>query len=488
MRWQVAASAIVLSALLAGCTVGPDYRKPPILSSHAPGAALTGADDPAFDQKAQVPGRWWQLYNDPLFDTLEEKALTRNTDLRVALATLEQAQAELRGVELRSTPQTSLTIDPTYGQASGDANGAPGALKPGAVYDAMESISYDLDLFGRLRRSIEAGRADVEVTQAAMDLARVNIAGQTANAYSSICSAGLQIAVTDRSITLARRTLDVTQRRFDAGIAGINDVVRARTLLRQTEASLPALEGKQRTALFTLATLTGDTPEAFSPEVAGCVKPPLIRSAIPVGDGAALLARRPDVRQAERTLASAIAGIGVSTADLYPSITIGGGFGTTATALGHVVQNRAFHWNVGPMITWNFPNFSAARAEIAGSNAAARGALGQFDGTVLKALRETDSALVTLARQLDTERDLTGARDDAATAQRNVARLYDGGIGEFLDTLDAERTLIEADSNLAQATGEVSQDQIALFMALGGGWQEAPLPDRGSLGSVTAPR
>ena len=280
----------------------------------------------------------------------------------------------------------------------------------------------------------------------------------------------------------------MAQRRFDAGITGINDVVRARTLLRQTAATLPSLVTQQRSGLFTLATLTGDAPEAIPAAVSSCAKPPLIRTAIPIGDGAGLLARRPDVRQAERKLAASVAAIGVSTAALYPSITIGGGIGTTATSLPDIVRNRAFMWNVGPLLTWNIPNLSAARAQVAESNAAARGALAQFDGTVLTALRETEIALTTLARQLDTERDLAAARDDAATANANTAKLYAGGIGEFLDTLDAERTLIEAENALTTATAQVSQDQISLFMALGGGWQDMPAVEETPLQTVTVKR
>lgn len=257
-------------------------------------------------------------------------------------------------------------------------------------------------------------------------------------------------------------------------MAGINDVVRARTLLRQTNATLPNLEARQRTALFTLATLTGDQPQDFPTAVAACSHPPVLRQSIPIGDGAALLARRPDIRRAERQLASSVAGIGISSAALYPSITIGGSLGTTATRLTDIARDRAFHWNVGPLITWNFPNRSSARAEIASANAAARGALAQFDGTVLTALRETDTALTNLARQLDTERELAAARDDAAAANANIQRLYAGGVADFLDRLDAERTLIQAENALAAATVQVSQDQITLFLALGGGWQAAP--------------
>ena len=169
-----------------------------------------------------------------------------------------------------------------------------------------------------------------------------------------------------------------------------------------------------------------------------------------------------------------MASIGGVTAGLYPSVTLGGSIGTEATSLADIVRNRAVQWNVGPMVSWTFPNTAIVRAEIAASNDQARADLAAFDGDVLTALRETETALVTLARQLDNERDLLGARDDAAEASRNTLRLYNGGVGEFLDTLDAERTLISADTALASATAQVSQDQIALFLALGGGWENAP--------------
>ncbi len=248
------------------------------------------------------------------------------------------------------------------------------------------------------------------------------------------------------------------------------------------------LVADRQAALATLATLVGDPPEAMPTAVAACAAPPLLRRPIPIGDGAGLLARRPDVRQAERQLAAAVAEIGVSTAALYPSITLGGALGTTTSHLGDIVSNRAFHWNVGPLVTWNFPNQSVARAEIAAANAAARGSLAQFDGTVLTALREAETALTALARSLDTERELTAARGDAALSNRNVARLYAGGVGEFLDTLDAERTLIQAEDALATATAQVSQDQVELFMALGGGWQDALPVQAGDLSAVTTDR
>lgn len=485
IRARVAPAALL--ALLAGCTSGPDYRPPALADGAASGAPpLLAAQGPAF-APAPLPPHWWRLFADPTLDALVEKALVRNTDLRAALASLQQAQAQLREAERQRTPSTSLSINPTYGQASGDENGSPTALSPGPVYDGGFTVSYDFDLFGRLKRGIEAQQANVGAAQAALDLSRVNIAAQTTSAYVSACAAGLRIAVTNQSVAIARASLDVTQRRFDAGVAGANDVVRARTLLRQTSANLPALVADRQTALFQLATLTGDAPEAIPAAAASCIRPPVLRRPIPVGDGATLLARRPDVREAERSLHAAVAQIGVVTADLYPSITLGGSIGTTATSLGDIVRDRAFRWSVGPLLSWTVPNQSIVRAQIDQAGAAARQSLAQFDGTVLTALRETESALTTLARQLDTERELTLARDDAALAERNVARMYAGGVADFLDTLDAQRTLIQAQDSLAQATVQVSRDQVSLFMALGGGWEDAPPVADTDLGRVTTP-
>ena len=478
-------AAVVALLLLSGCEVGPNYHAPPPLRGGAPVPALASGQAAVFDPEAPPPADWWRIYNDPVLDGLEKKALVRNTDLRVAFASLEQAQATLNEIRGERLPQTSLSINPTYGQGSADAAGAPKALEPSPFYAAMENISYDLDLFGRLRRSLEAGRASVGAAAAALDLARVNVAGETAGAYASACTAGLEIAVTRRSITLARQILDVTEQRYEGGVQGFNDVVRARTVLRQTAAALPALIGQQRAALFLLATLTGDPPEEFPPAVARCDTPPVIREPIPIGDGATLLARRPDVREAERNLAAAVAGIGVSTAALYPSVTLGGGFGTEAAKLSHITEARAFVWNIGPLISWNFPNLSIARAQLAASSAAARQALASFDGTVLTALRETETALTNLAQQLDTENQLAAARDDATLARINTMKLYQGGIGAFLDVLSAEQTEIQAENTLAQATAQVAQDQVSLFMALGGGWQNAPAVAATSLKPVT---
>ena len=467
---MVAASALLS---LAACkTAGPDYRAPPVLTGEAPAPELSD-NGPAFTSQP-LPDHWWQLYRDPALDALVEKALVHNTDLRSAAANLARALALLGAADARRLPETSLSVNPTYGQQSADATGAPQALDPGPVYKAGEMISYDFDLFGRLQRGVEAQDANAGAALAALDLARVNVAAQTTLAYVDSCSANLRIAVQKEAITRARQNLDVTQRRFAAGITGRNDVVRARTLLRQTEASLPPLLTDRRSALLRLATLTGDLPENEPSAAAACTEPPILADPIPTGDGRALLRRRPDVREAERRLAQSIAQIGVQAADLYPSISLGASIGTTATKIEDIVRDRGFRWSIGPLLTWTFPNRSIARAQLAAADAQAEARLANFDGTVLTALRETETSMAQLAQDLDRAEDLRLAEEDAALAARNVRRLYKGGVAGFLDVLDAERTLIQSKTELASARAQVATDQVRVFEALGGGWRDAP--------------
>lgn len=478
--------ALILPAALAACRVGPNYQAPPLIRGTAEPPALLGSQEAAFNA-TPLPDGWWRLYEDPLLDGLEQKALTHNTDLRVALASLQQAEAELKAARALRSPMTQFTAGATYGQTAADSLALASVPPTTPFFNFGEAISYDVDLFGRLRRGVEEARASTEAAQAALDLARVNVAAQTASAYSSVCAAGLRIAVTNRSLKVARDTQSLSERRFQAGIASSTDVIRARTLVRQTEAELPAFYAQQRSGLYLIATLTGDPPEQLPAQVGACATPPVIRHPIPVGDGSGLIARRPDIREAERTLHARVAAIGVATSALYPSISLGGGIGTEAASVADITNTRGFTWNIGPMVSWNFPNTSVARAEIAASNAAAREALARFDGSVLTALRETETAMTALARELDTERSLELAREDAERASTDISRLYGGGLGDFIDTLDAERTAIQAEDARAQAATQVSQDQITLFMALGGGWREAPAVEDVGLQQVTAP-
>ncbi len=473
------APALLASLLLAGCgsmAVGPDYQLPseavahdaaaarPFQEAQAPGAAAAVAADP-------LPPRWWHLFRDPTLDALVQQALARNTDLRVAAATLERQNAALAQVRAEERPQLSVSGGPAFGHVSGLSELAPGVSPPDQfAYSLGAGLSYQVDVVGELRRAAEAAQADSAAAQAGLDLARVNVAAGTARAYATACATGAQLRVAESSVALQKEQVDVVRRLRDAGRAGATDFARAQSLLAQLEAAPPALRAQRQAALYQLATWLGRTPGDLPAAVQQCATVPQVAGALPVGDGAALLRRRPDLRRAERQLAAATARIGVATAQLYPKVSLG----LSATSAGPArdfLGSDAFAWNLGPLIRWSVPNTGAVRARIAGAEATARGALASFDGTVLQALRETETALSTYRQELVTVAALTRARDQSAEVAQQARRLYLGGRSSYLETLDAQRSLASAEAGLAAAQTRVAQEQVAVFMALGGGWE-----------------
>lgn len=465
---------LMLAAALAGCTtLGPDYQVPAgsVATRQSAQVPFAEAQEGVFQQN-EVPGHWWRLYNDPTLDGLVEQALAANTDLRVASANLERAQAALRETQAQQQPSLGVNASPTFGHVSGIQELAPGIDPPNRwSYSAGASMSYQLDLFGQIRRAVEASSADAQSAQAAYDATRVTVAAETARAYANLCAAGMQLASAQHSVKVQQESLDAVSRLQRAGRGTALDVTRARSQLEQLQANLPPFQAQQRTALYRLAALTGKTPAEIPASLLQCAAAPKLAQTIPVGDGAQLLRRRPDIRQAERSLAAATARIGVATADLYPKITLGlsGASGGPAAMFG---DRGTFSWSVGPLISWTLPNTGAVQARIAEAEANTRAAVARFDASVLNALRETESALVVYARQLDRDASLQAARDQAAVAASQARQLFQYGKTDYLTVLDAERTLATNESALAASQAELSNDQIAVFLALGGGWEK----------------
>lgn len=462
----------LMAAALAACTtVGPDYHVPKeaVIKRDAANAPFMGATETPF-KSDPLPADWWHLYQDPLLDKLIAKAFANNADLRVAAANLQRAHGVLDEVEEKKRPEVEMSAAPLYGRIAGAQLGIPEQLPTDGLYDGDIKIGYTLDLWGRIRRAVEASEADVGAAQAASDLTHVIVAADTTRAYAEACSAGYQLKVAQQSVDLQAKFARLTTERVQRGRGIAIDTTRVQAQLEQLRASLPPLEARRRTALYRLAVLTGEVPSQFPAEVAQCATPPRVAATIPVGDGAALLRRRPDVRQAERQLAGATARIGVATAELYPNITLGASVG----AVGMMSQfNDANTWkfSLGPLISWNLPATSSARSHIAQAKASTTGALARFDSVVLNALRETESALTVYARELDRNAFLRAARDQSALASRQSAKLYRFGRTDFLSQLDADRTLASAESTLAASDAQLAADQVQLFLALGGGWE-----------------
>jgi outer membrane protein TolC len=220
--------------------------------------------------------------------------------------------------------------------------------------------------------------------------------------------------------------------------------------------------------------LTGRPPAEIPVGVDGCARPPTIAGPLPVGDGTQLLARRPDVREAERRLASATADIGVATAAIYPTVTLGGSVTANAGRLGlGNTTGSTLSYGIGPLISWTFPNIAATRARIAGAEARSQAALARFDQAVLAALQETEVSLTAYGAELDRHAALAAARDQSAEAARLARVRYESGASSFLDLLDAERSLVDAEAQLSASDETLVANQIAVFKALGGGWQGA---------------
>src|SRR3984885_7696020 len=448
---RVALLAALSVMALDACMVGPNYRLPERALVNAPAAkgAFLTSTDPAVTPTA-LPPNWWRLYSDRKLDALVQEALTANTDLRMANANLERSDALLR---------------------EGKSQRQPSAPPRSGYYSGSISVGYDLDLFGGIRRGIEAARANDEAVEAARGLVRVNVAAETARAYANACGVGLQLEAAERSLALQRKSLDLTQQLLRGGRAIDLDVTRSQELVDELIAAVPSLQAGRRNALYRLATLTGRVPSQFDRDLENCATPPHLAEALPIGDGAALLKRRPDIRETERQLAAATAEIGVATAQLYPDISIGVGAGSIGT-VDTAFTSPTNSWQVGSILSWQ-ANQSVARARIAAANASAKMALAHFDGTVLSALADTESALNVYVHDLRREESLKAAREDAARTERDAARLQVAGRATALDVIDAQRTLAAAEQSLAQLEAGISTDQVAVFLALGGGWESA---------------
>jgi NodT family efflux transporter outer membrane factor (OMF) lipoprotein len=371
------ALALLAAAALAGCAVGPNY--------HAPATPPTAAQPfvstaPASSTADTLPADWWRLYDDPVLDRLVREALVENDDLKVAAANLANAEALVSQARAGLFPSTTTTASFNDERSATAASTIPSfarSKEPSLnVYSTGFSAAYQLDLFGQIRRSIEAAKASAQAQQAAEDAVRITVAAETAAAYANVCGYAEQADVARHSVRVVQDSYDITVRQRDAGALSDFDVARQATLLEQTRATIPTLEGQRRAALFELAALLGKTPAEAPADAAACTNPPMVKTPLPVGDGAALLRRRPDIRQADRTLAAATAKIGVATASLYPSVSLGGSISGTALQPHQLFNYNAVAYSFGPLITWTFPNTLVALSQIRQAKATASSALG----------------------------------------------------------------------------------------------------------------
>lgn len=462
-------SLLGLSLLLSACQmVGPDYNVPE-------DAAIQRADlqgqlrqDASSVVSAPVPKDWWHLYQDERLNELVRQALAANSELRVAAANIAKARAQVEEAEAQGGLNGGVKLGAQRLQESGEAFLQPEKVPVANIGEAIISASYQFDLWGTLKRGVEAAQANADATQAAADTARITLVADVVRAYTQVCAANEEYHIAHESLDLQQQSVTLTQRLRDAGRGDETQVTRSQTQFKSLRAELPRYQAAREAGLYTLSMLLAKPLNQLPAGTADCAELPHIAQVLPVGDGAALLKRRPDIRQAERSLAAATATIGVATGQLYPNISIGAQVGTIGILenLGKPATNR---WGFGPLLTWNVPT-NGSRARIREAQASTQAALAHFDGVVLNAIRETQTSLAQYSALLERRDALADAERSAQLAADQTHRFYQAGRESFLADLQATRTYTEMRAQLAAANTQVAMGQIGLFLALGGGW------------------
>ncbi|HEX8757676.1 MAG TPA: efflux transporter outer membrane subunit [Steroidobacteraceae bacterium] len=474
--------AIAVAAALAGCAVGPNYHRPTAhvekqfpTASTARGTSQQAVASSDIYSRAPAQTEFWKQFDDPVLNRMVSDALTANYDLRIALGRLVQARA-LRNQSLFDLAPT-VTASAGYSKqrtpAVENPFGGPYITK---LYDAGFDATWELDFFGGVRRGIQARNAELEGEVANLHDAQVSVIAEVARNYFELRGEQTQLAVARANVKNQQQVLGLAQAELQAGSGTDLDVARAQSQLSTTLSTIGPLEAAVSRSIHRLGVLTGRDPDALTGILSAPHDLPPLPPIIPVGTPEELLRRRADIRAAERNLAGSTALVGVAISNLFPKVTFTGSFGYAALEPGGLGSSGSRSYSIGPGITWAAFDLGRVRAQIAGARAGAVIALDQYHQTVLNALEETEDALVTHARQRDQLRNAEDAARASATAARLAQIRYKGGMVDFLSVLDAERTELQTEDALAQSRTAAATSLIAVYKALGGGWETAPLP------------
>jgi NodT family efflux transporter outer membrane factor (OMF) lipoprotein len=468
-------SLLALTLLAGGCTVGKDYT-PPKLDTPAAFAQLDGASTLATtsDLPDEIKlAQWWEQLNDPTLTGLVQRGLGSNLDLRVAAERVREARA-LRGIAESGKFPTVNTSGTAQRQRGSENIGGPGTSDESNFFDAGLDASWEIDVFGGIRRSVEASRADLQSVMEQERSVRVTLAAEIARNYVELRALQERQRVIDRSVQAQRDTVKLTQERLDAGIAPKLDVAQAQAQLATRLSQLPLVLAGQRAAVHRLSVLVGAAPGALMSELLETQSSiPRAQMSLAAGLPSDLLRRRPDVRAAERRIAAAVARVGVAEADLFPKFSLTGSFGLQSDNTGDFPDLDSRRWAIGPSVRWNL--FDGERLRRAKDAAASREqqSLLEYQQVVLLAIEEAENAMVNLkfAQQRN-----AALRDAVAANQESVDladALYRGQLSTFLNVLEGRRQLFDAEDALVLSDAEVAQAVIALYKSLGGGWAEA---------------
>jgi NodT family efflux transporter outer membrane factor (OMF) lipoprotein len=456
-------TALALALAMAGCTVGPDYEKPETPTPQAWGEKV--------DTSTADLSRWWTVFKDPVLERLVAQAIEANHDLRIAGARIRESRANLGIASGALLPEVNLSGSVTRVRISENASRFPDEGLYSNLYTGGFGASWELDLFGGLRRAVEAATADYEATVVFREAVRVSLLGELASNYVGLRGSQRLRAVLRENVATARATAELIRARIRAGLATDFDLARAESLVANAEAQLPLVEASLRRSLHRIGVLAGREPRALAAELEPEGPIPAAPPAVIVGLPSELLRRRPDIHVAERQLAAATARIGEATAELFPKISLTGAFGLESFNSSDFFEAASRAGVVGPVVRWPIFAGGRIRASIDAANARQEQALAEYEKSILGALEEVENTLVGYLREGDRRRSISAAADADRRAVRLSDDLYKKGLASFLEVLDAQQNLYATQAELARSEAGVSLALVALYRALGGGWE-----------------
>jgi NodT family efflux transporter outer membrane factor (OMF) lipoprotein len=504
-------AALAVAVLLAGCTVGPDYKAPEWASP----ATWFGPERPqaarplSYAVAAPIDPNWWELFHDSELTALERRVAADNLDIKTAAIRFEESRQQLanaraaqfptfraNGSFTREKPSSEgiFAAAPSAAGASGAAGATTGGLRGGGiqpfnVFQYGFDASWEPDLWGSVRRSVESATASSEASEEARRAVLLASLAEVARDYIQLRGTQDQLRIARDNLHTARQSLDLTQQRAAGGVTTDLDVANASAQLRTTAAEIPSLEQQEAQYINALSLLLGQGPNALRAELATPKPVPPVPPQVPIGLPSELARRRPDIRQAEAQLHAATANIGVATAAFYPSVTLTGSVGIQALSFEHAFDLNARQYSFGPGITIPIFQGGQLQAQLHLTEAQQQEAAVNYQKTVLQAWHEVDNALTAYQAEQARREQLLQAVAENRRALGLAQSRYAQGVADFLTVLDAERSLLGTQQQLASSTTTVSANLVALYKALGGGW-EADMPvsaDAGGRGRPVGP-
>lgn len=454
---------------LAGCApVGPAYQPPrPALPAAWSGEPVAEAAQPA---GREVLARWWTLFGDPRLDSLIERAVAANQDLKIAEARILQARAQYRLTTAAAAP--ALDLSGSYANSRQSENVGNGGGNSHDLFQAGFDAGWELDIFGGARRAGEAAAARLAAARENRHDVLVTLAAEVARNYLELRGSQQRLLAARASLAGQAETLALAKGRREAGLGNELEVAQAETQLALTRAQLPPLENSGGQAIYRLALLLGLAPRELTGELAGPAPLPTGLVRLPENLPSELLRRRPDIRRVERLLAAATAEVGVATAELFPRFSLTGLAGLQSLNLSDLLTAASRYWTVGPTLRWALFDGGRVRANIDLNQGRRAEAQLLYEKTVLAALGEVEVALLALAREEESRQALAGAVDSGQRSVAQAAGRYRAGLAGVLEVLLGERALYQSQDQLLQSEQRRGVALVALCKALGGGWEE----------------